>query len=135
MIQDAFPVRSGTPDGYLAFYEIDVVVAASTWTLNKQRMPSGFNGAGVAPGADASNGFVSTGRADFTFPAGNKVRGANASVDSKGVTGAQAFAFVANINEAAGTFSVITTLTGAPATLANPAVNSTIYVELDLETI
>jgi|SRR4051812_13874420 hypothetical protein len=127
MIQDAHPMRSGVPDCYVAKYKIDVVVAATTWTLNSERLPSGFNAGG--------NVFISTGRADLVFPAGMKVRGARAMVDNKAVTAAgQLDATLVNINEAAGTCSLIVTDRATP-TLANPTAGSVIYAELDLESV
>lgn len=127
MIQDAHPMRSGVPDCYVAKYKIDVVVAATTWTLNGERLPSGFNAGG--------NVFISTGRADIVFPPGLKVRGARAMVDNKAVTAvAQLDATWANINETAGTASLIITDKATP-TLANPTAGGVIYAELDLESI
>lgn len=120
-------MRSGVPDCYVAKYKIDIVSAAATWTVNNERLPSGF-GAG-------SNVFVSTGRADLVFPAGMKVRGARGAVDNKAVTAAaQLDVFPANINEAAGTLSLIVT-DGATPTLTNPSTGSVIYFELDLESL
>jgi hypothetical protein len=132
MIQDAHPLRSGMPDGYVALYEIDIVVAATTWTVNQERLPSGFGGAT----AGSSNAFSATGVGALTFPAGMKVRGAKGNVDSDSIVAANQFhCFVTNINEAAGTCNFVITTTGAPTVLANPTLNSTVYVELDLETV
>jgi hypothetical protein len=127
MIQDAHPVRSGVPDHYKALYKIAVTVAASTWTVSDERMPSGF-GAG-------SNVFGSTGIANLVFPAGQKVRGANAHIAAPtAVIGSARLAQVCNINEAAGTCQVMVYDAATPS-LANPIVNSTMFVELDLETV
>ena len=130
MIQDAHPLRSGMPDGYVALYEIDIVVAATTWAVNQERFPSGFGGL-----AGSSNAFQATGVGALTFPAGMKVRGAKGNVDSDAITGAQFHCFVTNINEAAGTCNFVITTTGTPTVLANPTLNATVYVELDLETV
>ncbi len=131
MIQDAHPVRSGIPDHYKAIYKIDVVVAATTWTINGDRLPSGFNAGG--------NAFSSTGIAALVFPAGYRVRGAKASVHAPTTAVAsQRSANVAAINETNGTANVVITdmglLTASPA-LANPVINSIIFVELDLESV
>lgn len=131
MIQDAHPLRSGIPDGYSAFYKIDVTVAASTWTVDKARFPSGFGG-GTAAG---DNAFAGTGVGVISWPAGLKVRGSKVAVDSRGATGTQVLGWVTNINETTGTANIVFTSTAAPATLANPPVNSVIYIELDLETV
>lgn len=127
MIQDAHPLRTGVPDGYEALYKIDVVVAASTWTVNADRLPSGF-GAG-------SNVFSATGIANIVFPAGMKVRDARASVSPPTTTvGDQRSADVVNINESAGTAQIAITDRAVPA-LANPVINSIIWVQLTLETV
>jgi hypothetical protein len=131
VIQDAHPMRSGVPDCYVALYKIDVVVAASTWTVNSDRFPSGF-GAG-------SNVFGSTGVANIVFPPGMKVRGAQAQVSPPTAAAASyRTANVCNINEAAGTAQIMITdggLLGASPALANPLINSIIWAELDLETV
>jgi hypothetical protein len=131
MIQDAHPVRSGIPDHYKAIYKIDVVVAASTWTINGERLPSGFNAGG--------NAFSSTGVAAIVFPAGYKVRGAKAMVAAPtAAVASYRTAHVAAISEANGTANVVITdggLGGASPALANPIVNSIIFVELDLESV
>lgn len=130
MIQDAHPVRSGIPDCYQAKYKIDVVVAATTWTVNMERFPSGFG----APGAN-QNAFSATGVGLILFPPGMKLRGSKASVQTPGVTAAeQRDAAVCNVSESAGTASIVITDRAAP-TLANPVINSVIWVELDLETL
>lgn len=130
MIQDAHPMRSGVPDCYRALYKIDIVVAATTWTINQERLPSGFGG--VSGGSNARS---NTGLAALTFPAGMRVRGVNCALESDVVTGAGNFhTFPANINEAAGTMNVIIT-TVATATLADPTLNATLWVELTLETV
>jgi hypothetical protein len=127
MIQDAHPIRSGIPDHYKANYKIAVTVAASTWTVNDERMPSGF-GAGT-------NVFSATGIANLIFPAGQKVRGARASVAAPtAVIGSARHAQVTTINETLGTCQVMITDLAVPA-LANPIVDSIIFVELDLETV
>ena len=127
MIQDAHPMRSGVPDSYDALYKIDVVVAASTWTVNSDRLPSGF-GAGT-------NVFSATGIANIVFPAGMKVRCANAGVSAPTTTvGDQRSAEVVNINEAAGTAQIAITDRATPS-LANPVINSIIWARLTLETV
>lgn len=131
MIQDAHPLRSGIPDGYQAKYKIDIVVAATTWTINTERMPSGFSGVSAASFNARSN----TGLALLNFPAGQRVRGVKCHLESKVVTGAGNFhTFPANINETAGTMNVIIT-TVATATLADPTAGTVLWVELDLETV
>jgi hypothetical protein len=130
MIQDAHPMRSGVPDCYVAKYKIDVVVAAATWTVNMDRFPSGFG----APGA-GQNAFSATGIGLITFPPGMKVRNAHASVSAPTTTVAdQRCADVVAINEAAGTASIAISDRAVPA-LANPVINSIIWVELTLETV
>lgn len=130
MIQDAHPVRSGVPDCYRALYKIDIVSAGATWTVNMERFPSGFGGAGAA-----QNAFVSLGRGDVVFPPGMRVRGATAELDNKAVTAATQFDVNwANINETLGTASLIVTDRATP-TLQNPTNGSVIYAVLELETV
>lgn len=132
MIQDAHPVRSGVPDGYRALYKIDIVAAAATWTVNQERLPSGFEGAT----ANSNNAFVATGRGTIRFPAGMRVRGVQVCVDHKNnANGTQVLAFPGNVNETLGTMDILTTLTTAPSTLANPTNGDVIYAELMLETV
>lgn len=132
MIQDAHPLRSGLPDGYQAKYKIDIVTAASTWTVNMERFPSGFGGATAL----TTNAFAAPGRGTLTFPAGMRVRGFKAACDHKNVAnGTQVLVFPGNINETTGTLDILTTLTTAASTLANPTAGDVIWVELDLETV
>lgn len=130
MIQDAHPMRSGVPDCYRALYKIDIVSSGVTHTVNMERFPSGFGGV-----AGGTNAFVSTGRMDITYPPGMRVRGAQASVDSKLLTAAQFNAEVVNVNETAGTASIIVTDSTATPALANPATGAVVYAELVLETV
>jgi hypothetical protein len=131
VIQDAHPVRSGIPDHYKAIYKIDVVVAATTWTINGERLPSGFNAGG--------NAFSAQGIGNLVFPAGYKVRGAKAIVvPPTTAVGSYRTAHVAAISETNGTANVVITdggLLGASPILQNPVVNSIIFVELDLESV
>lgn len=134
MIQDAHPVRSGVPDLYQAKYKIDIVAAAATWTVNLERFPSGFGGTTQSP--PTSNAFLATGQGRLTFPPTMKVRGAKGWCDHKNVAnGTQVLVFPGNVNEANGTIDILTTLTTAPSTLANPTNGDVIYVDLDLETV
>lgn len=131
MIQDAHPVRSGVPDCYQAKYKIDVVAAASNWTVNTERLPPGFSG------QTPTNPQVRTGTGvgTITFPAGYRVRSSDIHVEAKVVTGANNFhAFLNNINEAAGTANVVITAI-ATSTLTDPTTGAVIWAELDLETV
>lgn len=134
MIQDSHPVRAGIPDHYKALYKIDIVAAAATWTVNMDRLPSGFGGLTGSP--LNTNAFAATGRGTLSFPQGLKVRGVKAHCDHKNIAnGTQVLVFPANIDETAGSMAILTTLTTAPATLANPTNGDVIYVELDLESV
>lgn len=131
MIQDAHPLRSGIPDGYVAKYEIDIVAAGVTHTLNQERLPSGFTGVG-----GTSNTFAGTGLNQIRFPPGMKVRGATVVVDRRNTVAAnQINSWVANIDEVNGAAVVVTTINSAPTALADPPTGAVIYVSLDLETV
>lgn len=141
MIQDASIIRDGVPDSYKAYYRIEVLAVTGPWNLNKDRVPSGFNGAGaVAGGFDVRTG---VGLGAITFPAGFKVRCAKAGYSSPAAVNAanQRQVFVSDIDEAAGTAAlVVTTAAGvisdplAPTALPAPN-DSWIWVELTLETV
>lgn len=122
MIQDAFPVRSGIPDHYLAKLKIDVA-AGPVYVLDQTRLPP--------------NQFTVTrtgvGAGNVTFPPGMKVKGTGGTVDSKLVTAAQFDAWLTNINEAAGTCNIV--IVSVAGALADPAVGAVIYADLDLETV
>lgn len=142
MIQDASPVRDGVPDSYKAYYRFEVLALAGPWNLNRDRLPSGFAGAGTGP-ADGVNGRTGVGLGAFTFPAGMKVRMAKAGYSSPAAVNAanQRQVFVSDIDEAAGTGAfVVTTSAGviseplAPTALPAPN-DSWIWVELTLETV
>lgn len=137
MIQDAHPIRSGIPDHYAAKYRIDVIVAATTWNVNMERFPSGFGGQS-ASNVQARTG---VGLGLITFPAGMRVRGAKAGYSAPSSADAsQRTVHVSTINEAAGTATLtIKDDTGAVAEPVAPtsatSFDSTIWVELDLETV
>lgn len=141
MIQDAHPLRSGTPDGYDALYRIEVLVNNTTWNVNRDRLPSGFTGANVSPNPEQVR--TGPGLGTITFPSGMKVRHAVASVSGPaGVDAAgQRQAFVTDIDETAGTARIV--ITTAPGVISDP-VNPTaapapndswIMVRLTLETV
>jgi hypothetical protein len=123
VIQDASPQRCNCPDAYTFYGKADVV-AGPLYTQNTERVPnSAFTitrtGVGVAT---------------LGFPAGQKVRGVSAAVDSKLATAAQFDAYVTNINESAGTANLVIDSAGAAA-LADPATGAVIYWQLELETV
>jgi hypothetical protein len=122
MIQDAAPQRCNVPDAYTFYGKADVV-AGPAWTQNTERVPN------------SQFGIVRTGvgTGTFTFPAGQKVRGWSASVDSKVITAAQFDCYLTNVNESAGTGNVsIVSVAGA---LADPATGAVIVWQLELETV
>src|SRR5262245_618342 len=134
MIQDAHPIRSGIPDCYVARYKIDIVVAATTWTVNTERFPSGFGGTTQSP--PSTNAFVATGQGRLTYPPGMRVRGVQICCDHKNVAnGTQVLTFPGNVNETNGKVDFLTTLTTEPSTLANPSAGDVVYVDVTLETV
>lgn len=140
MIQDASPVRDGVPDSYLAHYRIEVLVAATTWNVNLERLPSGFTGAGISPNPQQVRTGVGLGT--IRFPAGFKVRMAKAGYSAPDNTLAnQRQVYVTDIDEAAGTaLIVVATVAGAASEPRDPTAlpapnDSWIWVDLTLETV
>jgi hypothetical protein len=140
MIADAHPMRSGVPDCYRALYRIEVLVAATTWNVNLERFPSGFTGANVAAAPQQVR--TGAGLGTITFPAGMRVRGANANYSPpSNADASQRTVHVCDIDETLGTaLLVLKDDTGAiadpVAPTALPAPNdSWILVELTLETV
>lgn len=138
MIQDASPIRCGVPDAYSALYKIDVLVAATTWNVNLERLPSGFTGANVAGAPTQVR--TGTGIGVITFPAGMRVRGYNANYSPpSNADASQRTVHLAAINETLGTAAVILENAGTTADPVAPtsatSFDSTIWVELTLESL
>lgn len=137
MMQDAYPLRSGVPDGFDLLLKITVAVAASSWLLDTERLSPGVvsGAAAVTPGG--LNVFAATGIASIAIPSGYRVRHASASVSAPTSTVADqrdaSFTFSTAL-ETAGQLGLIITDRATPS-LANPVVNSTIWARLTLETL
>jgi len=126
MIQDAHPLRSGLPDGYIAWYKL-TVSAGPVYTLDTARLPSGFTATRNAAGL-----------IDVTFPTGFNARWNGGGVDTKtNVVGVanQLDVYPVNINAAAGTMQVRITDHNNPPAAADPAVGSDIHFSIALETL
>lgn len=126
MIQDASPLRCGIPDGYDAYYKLDVA-AGPVYNLDMRRLPSGFlatrNAAGLI---------------DVTFPTCFAVRWQGGGVDTKtNVVGVanQLDLYPVNINPAAGTMQIRITDHNNPPAAADPAVGSEIHFSFTMEAL
>lgn len=139
MIQDAHPLRSGSPDGYMVLYKIECLAPTGPWNIVTERMPSGFSGTS----ATSFNVRAATGLGLIRFPPGFRVRGAKGSFSAPdNAIANMRNVFVTDVDEVAGTAAIgLAANNGAafadpPAPTAAPAPNdSIIFVELDLETV
>lgn len=126
MIQDAYPMRGGLPDGYVAHYKLDVT-AGPAYTLDMRRLPSGFTATRNAAGL-----------IDVTFPSCFAVRWYGGGVDNKtnvvGVTN-QVDVYPVNINPSAGTMQVRITDHNNPPAAVDAAVGGEIHFSFALEAL
>lgn len=125
MIQDASPVRSGLPDGYLAHFKVDYLTAGTTYTLDTRRLPSGFSV------TRASQGLL-----NVTFPTCFAVRWIGGGVDPKVTTdAAQCNVGPININPNAGTMQVIIQPAIATPVANDPANLSEVHFTFAMEAL
>lgn len=142
MIADAHPVRSGVPDCYVARLRVNVVVLNSNWTLDTDRLPSGFSADGALTGAAGqTNVRNGVGIGGLLIPAGMRVRGVQTNYTNPTLAAASFREVqVAALNETTGRlqFQVLNAAgaqTDPVAPTSTTSNDSCIWIDITLETI